>query len=365
MRTYPKILQALKKKLGKQGDMSEYREFSTKMRELLSAEIMQVERKSPDVIELTIKAPLAQKHFRPGHFYRLQNYETHAPQIHKTLLQLEPLALIAAGSDHDQGTLRFHVIESGASSKLCSLLRPGEPVSLMGPAGVRYKIAEGHETVLIMGNAISIPLVLSYGPTLRAAGSRLLYFGYFKNAEEFRYCQQALENAADVIVWVTEDSKDFKATRIQDYAVCGDPMDSLHHYAQGKLATHKTQPEISLNDIDRVYLIGGSELLRRFQAARAGFLKEYLVKDPKIQGSVYSHMQCMLKGVCAQCLQWQINPETGLRTKAVFACSWPDQPLEIIDIEHIDARQDQNQVQEHLSRMWVDYLFEKFEIDRA
>jgi hypothetical protein len=73
----------------------------------------------------------------------------------------------------------------------------------------------------------------------------------------------------------------------------------------------------------------------------------------------------MLKGVCAQCLQWQVDPETGLRTKAVFACSWPDQPLEIIDIEHLDARSAQNRLHEQMSNLWVDYLFEKFPVERV
>src|SRR5262249_55355870 len=152
-----------------------------------------VERKTPQVIELIIRAPLALRHFRPGQFYRLQNFETHAPLLQNTLMQLEPLALIAAGADHQQNTLRFLVIEAGASSKLCSLLRPGEPVSLMGPAGVRYKIAEGHETVFIMGNALSIPAVLTYGPALRAQGSRLIYAGIFKDQDEFEYCRKELE----------------------------------------------------------------------------------------------------------------------------------------------------------------------------
>jgi len=82
-------------------------------------------------------------------------------------------------------------------------------------------------------------------------------------------------------------------------------------------------------------------------------------------GSVYGNMQCMLKGVCAQCLQWQIDPETGLRTKAVFACSWQDQPLEIIDIDHIDERQAQNRMLDVLSNIWVDHLFSTYKIERV
>jgi hypothetical protein len=59
----------------------------------------------------------------------------------------------------------------------------------------------------------------------------------------------------------------------------------------------------------------------------------------------------MLKGVCAQCLQWQIDPETGERTKAVFACSWQDQPLEIIDLDHLASRERQNSCQKILNRL--------------
>jgi len=76
-------------------------------------------------------------------------------------------------------------------------------------------------------------------------------------------------------------------------------------------------------------------------------------------------MQCMLKGVCAQCLQWQINPETGQRTKAVFACSWQDQPLDLIELENLHDRLGQNHMAEVLSNLWLEYIFEKDQIARV
>ena len=39
-------------------------------------------------------------------------------------------------------------------------------------------------------------------------------------------------------------------------------------------------------------------------------------------------------------MQWQVDPETGQRTKAVFACSWQDQPIEMIDMHHLSQRDD-------------------------
>lgn len=355
LRTYPKIVAVLKDKLGEHGSDQEYQAFAKQMREAFESRIVNVERRTSNVVELTIKSPIAAKHFKPGQFYRLQNYETLSANLNGTTLQMEPLALVAAGANKEKGTLTFMVIEAGTSSKICATLKPGDPVSLMGPSGVRAKIAGEGETVLIMGNQLSIPLVSSYGPALRAAGNRVIYFGGFKNKEEV-YCQDRLENAADLIVWSVESGETVSNKQPQNYSLTGNHLDNLLKYAEGKLDKHSAIP---LTDIDRIYVIGNSQTLRQFQEARNTTLKDFLIKEPTVYGSVYSTMQCMLKGVCAQCLQWQIDPETGKRTKAVFACSWPDQPLELIDFDNIDERLIQNRLQEHLNSLWVDHLFEQ------
>lgn len=363
LRTYPKILAVLKDKLGKQGNESEYQAFAHYMSSLFKASIVAIKRQGKNVLELTIKAPLAAKHFQPGQFYRLQNYETYAPLIDSTLLQIEPLALIATEASKQKGTLKFNVIEQGTSSKLCSTFKPNEPVSLMGPTGIRAKVSLEQETILIIGNQLSLSLVNSYGAALRAKGNHVIYLGNFKHKDEL-YCQEQTENAADVVIWSTRSGDLIDTTRPQDYSAHGDALDVLLRYAHGTLDPNKPQPEIPLSNVDRVYLVGNTNLLRRFQEARKTHLKDLLTKQPAISGSVYSTMQCMLKGVCAQCLQWQIDPETGKRTKAVFACSWPEQPLELIDFDNIDERQIQNRLQEQLSSLWVDYLFDEYAIER-
>ncbi len=340
MRTYPKILTVLQDKLGNLGDENEYRQFAAAMRELFNATVLSVSRKTPTVIELTIKAPLAAKHFKAGEFYRLQNFETLAPRIDHTLLQMEPLALVTAECDNKRGTLTFIVNENSATATLCAALQPGEPVSLMGPTGVRAKIPSAHETVLIIGIASSFAFVRSYGPALRSAGNRVIYICQLKDETEL-YCREQLENAVDHIIWQQNTNEDAVDTFIK----------------QAKKNTFM--------DVDRIFVVGDTTLLRRFQFARKTIFKDHLPKDPKVFGSVYGNMQCMLKGVCAQCLQWQIDPETGLRTKAVFACSWQDQPLELIDIDHIDARQMQNRLLDQISKRWVDHLFATYAIPRV
>ena len=61
-------------------------------------------------------------------------------------------------------------------------------------------------------------------------------------------------------------------------------------------------------------------------------------------------MQCGLKGVCANCFQWQIDPQTGQRTKAVFACSWNYQPIDLVDTGHYCDRE---QMQHWMSRAFA------------
>lgn len=357
MRTYPKILNILENKLSQKGSDQEYQHFAANMKQLFSSSVKTITRLHSKVIELTLHAPLAAKHFQPGQFYRLQNYEMHAPRIDHTSLQIEPIPLIAADVNIHAGTLTFLIIENGASTQLCATLKPGDPVALMGPTGVRAKISQTHETVLILGNALSVPLMLSYGRALKQAGNRLLFVGYFQSKEDI-YLQADLENIADVILWVTEQGETITPRRPQDHAASCDPIEALLQYGT-------KHPHIQLADIDRIYVIGNAGLLRKFQHARQNELKEHLVKGPHVSGSVYSTMQCMLKGVCAQCLQWQIDPETGKRTKAVFACSWPEQPLELIDFDNMEERQIQNRLSEKLSHFWVNYLFEEYEIERV
>ena len=64
-------------------------------------------------------------------------------------------------------------------------------------------------------------------------------------------------------------------------------------------------------------------------------------------------MQCMMKEVCAQCLQPQIDPATGERS-VVFSCFNQDQALDRVDFPALHERLLQNGVQEKLTAQWID-----------
>jgi hypothetical protein len=68
----------------------------------------------------------------------------------------------------------------------------------------------------------------------------------------------------------------------------------------------------------------------------------------------------MMKEVCAQCLQRQIDPRTGKET-FVFSCFNQDQPQDTVDWEHLRERLGQNTVQEKLSDLWTRRLMARLD----
>ncbi len=353
-RTYPKILHVLGAQVTGIGDLREYQDFAEKMTQQFDNQVQKIIRHTASVVELQLHAPLAVRNFQPGHFYRIQNFETTAKLAGDTLLQTEATAVLASRVDKAQGLLSLMVIEQGASSRLFATLEPGQPIALMGPTGVRTKIPQDQETILIVGGRISAAQMLVLGPALRSAGNKVLYIAGFKTRDEL-FCQHELEQCADKIIWVTQYGDPITTHRPQDYALTGDFTAALSRYAMGALGVG--QPEILLQSVNRVLIIGKYRLLRLMQTACNTVLKGYFSKEAKFQAAVFGPMQCMLKGVCAQCLVWQVDPDTGKRTKAVFTCSWQDQPFELVDLENLQERLVQNRAQEILTNLWLDYLF--------
>jgi hypothetical protein len=66
----------------------------------------------------------------------------------------------------------------------------------------------------------------------------------------------------------------------------------------------------------------------------------------------------MMKEVCAQCLQTQVDPKTGKET-VVFTCFNQDQNLDAVDFGHLRQRLRLNSMQEKLTSAWLDHLLKK------
>ncbi|MFJ5423102.1 FAD-dependent oxidoreductase [Wolbachia endosymbiont of Drosophila barbarae] len=108
------------------------KEFFNRIKEQFAAKVIKVQYLTDKVIEIVIKAPLAAKNFKPGQFFRLQNFETNS---RKTNLAMEGIAVTGTEVDKKKGIISTIVLEIGGSTNLCRHLREGEQIILMGPTG--------------------------------------------------------------------------------------------------------------------------------------------------------------------------------------------------------------------------------------
>jgi NADPH-dependent glutamate synthase beta subunit-like oxidoreductase/NAD(P)H-flavin reductase len=312
----------------------------------LRATVRAVNRLTPTIVEVVIEAPQAAANFMPGEFYRLQNFETLAARTADTTLTMEGLALTGAWTDLEQGLVGLIVLEMGGSSDLCAWLQPGEPVVLMGPTGAPTETPAG-ETVLLAGGGLGNAVLFSIGRALRAAGSKVLYFAGYKKVID-RYKVADIEAAADVVVWTSDEAPGFEPTRPQDKKFVGNIVEAMLNYAQGKLG----DVPIRLQDVDRIIAIGSDGMMGAVARARHGVLQEFLKPGHHGVGSINSPMQCMMKEICAQCLQAHKDPVTGKET-VVFSCFNQDQDLDKVNFDALRSRLQQQRVQEKLTAAWI------------
>jgi NADPH-dependent glutamate synthase beta subunit-like oxidoreductase/NAD(P)H-flavin reductase len=322
-------------------------ELVGRLNEELRASVHAVNRLTPAIVEVVVRAPMAVRAFRPGQFYRLQNYETISRDADGTRLAKEGLALTGAAVDRERGLLSTIVLEMGGSSDLCAQLVPGEPVILMGPTGHPTE-TPGGESVLLIGGGLGNAVLFSIGQALRRNGSRVLYFAGYKRAID-RYKVEEIERAADAIVWCCDEPPGFRAERAQDKAFVGDIVTALDAYASGTLGT----APIPLGEVDRVIAIGSDGMMAAVSRARQGMLAQHFKPGHKAIASINSPMQCMMKEICAQCLQVHRDPASGVES-VVFSCFNQDQDLDRVDFDNLRARLSQNGVQEKLTRLWID-----------
>ncbi|MDV3241809.1 MAG: FAD-dependent oxidoreductase, partial [Methylocaldum sp.] len=335
--------------------LANLREFQHRLDDMLLGRIVEINRVTPNIVEVIVRAPLAAKHFCPGQFYRVQNFEALAPVVDDTVLVAEGLALTGAWVDKEQGLISLIALEMGSSSKLCAMWKPGDPIVVMGVTGAPTEIHAG-QTVLLAGGGLGNAVLFSIGKALRAAGSHVIYFaGYRKREDVFKI--REIEAASDVVVWSVDNlpgAEPIPPLRPQDKTFVGNIVEAMLAYAKGELGP----TPIHMDDVDHMIVIGSDRMMAAVKAARYGVLQPYLKAHHSAIGWVISPMQCMMKGVCAQCLCKHVEPDSG-KEYFVYSCYNQDQDLDRVDFPNLYARLRQNSVQEKLSTMWLDYLLSK------
>ena len=353
---YLKVVELFAEELATRGPMPQatrdavFDKLEATLDEQLRAYVVRVERLTPTIVDVIVKAPLQARKFEPGQFYRLQNFETSAPVVDGARLVMEGLALTGAWVDEEKGLLSMIVLEMGTSSRLCSLLKEGEEVLVMGPTGTPTEIPQ-NETVLLAGGGLGNAVLFSIARALRARNNHVVYFaGYRSGADLFK--REEIENATDQVVWATDFGDEILPQRPGDRHHRGNIVQAMVAYAEGKLGDQK----VALKDVDRIIAIGSDRMMNGVREARHTTLKPFLNPQHTAIGSINSPMQCMMKEVCAQCLQRHVNPHTG-EEFFVFSCFNQDQHLDFVDFKNLNDRLRANSVQEKLTNMWLDRAF--------
>jgi NADPH-dependent glutamate synthase beta subunit-like oxidoreductase/NAD(P)H-flavin reductase len=328
-------------------------EHFQRLDEAFLASVVAVNRLTPTIVEVVVRAPYAASHFEPGQFYRLQNFERTATTVDGVRLTMEGLALTGAWVDKEKGLMGTIVLEMGSSSRLCAALKPGEPVVLMGPTGTPTEIAHD-ETVVLVGGGLGNAVLFSIARSLKAAGCKVVYFaGFRQRVDTFK--REEIEAGTDQVVWSVDTGELIDVRRPQDMAFRGNVVQAMVAYAKGELGV---KPLIPLSQVDRIIAIGSDRMMRAVQEARHGILQPFLKPGHEAIGSINSPMQCMMKEICAQCLQRHVDPLTGKETW-VFSCFNQDQKLDQVDFVNLNQRLRGNTVMEKVSDLYLAQLLKK------
>jgi NAD(P)H-flavin reductase len=321
--------------------------------EVFTATVHSVERLTPTIVEITVHAPYAAKKFRPGQFYRLQNYELTAPIVNGAKLTTEGMAMTGAWTDPEKGLLSLIVLEMGVSSRLTELLQKGEKVVVMGPTGEPTHIPE-NQTVLLAGGGLGNAVLFSIAEALRRRNNKVIYFAGYKDSKDV-FKMDEVEAGADQVIWSNDTGEMIMPRRAQDLSFKGNIVEAMRAYSEGMLGNALGD----FKEVRRIITIGSDRMMNAVKAARYTVFKDKFGEHTGI-GSINSPMQCMMKEICAQCLQRHVDPVTG-KESFVFTCFNQDQDLDRVDFENLHQRLKQNSVLEKLANAYLTFLFSKGE----
>jgi NAD(P)H-flavin reductase len=204
--------------------------------------------------------------------------------------------------------------------------------------------------VLLAGGGLGNAVLFSIARALRESNNTVVYFAGYKRGEDL-FKREEIEASTDQIVWSTDAGAAIEPHRLEDVHVRANIVQAILAYARGELG----EPVVPLNRVDRIIAIGSDRMMAAVTAARHGVLKPYLKPTHVGIASINSPMQCMMKKVCAQCLQRHVDPATG-KESIVFSCSNQDQDMDRVDFVNLAARLRQTTGQEKLSNLWLAHL---------
>jgi NADPH-dependent glutamate synthase beta subunit-like oxidoreductase/NAD(P)H-flavin reductase len=322
-------------------------DFFQQINSEFSVKIAKIIRLSNHVVEIFVKAPLLAKKTQVGHIFRLQNYQPQSQSksgktqfkslVATELTAMEGVALTALEVDRVNGVIRSIALESGASTNLIKNFKAGQACIFMGPSGQPTTIPRNETVVLVGGGRGNQPLT-AIAKACKTNGCKVIFFaGYRKNSFVVR--QKEMENCCDILVFAVEEKPHLKLKRTHNFQFKGLVTEALQDY-------FRQNPQ----KIDRIFTIGNDDMMHEIARLRHKNLAASISGAKIAIASLNSPMQCMLKGVCSQCLQKRKNKKD--EWEYFYACSQQDQNMDQIDFEHLHQRCRQNSLTEKISKFW-------------
>ena len=308
-------------------------------------------RLTPTIVEVIVHAPAAARKLRARAVLPpAELRDALRAEVDGTRLTMEGIALTGAWVDPRAGPGLAHRAGDG---RLVGSVRPARAGRAGGADGAdRHAHARSRtaQTVILAGGGLGNAVLFSIGLALARAPARtVLYFaGYRKRHRPLqdrgdrggrRRGGLVLRRGAGLRAAAARRTEPSSATSCR----------RCDAYATGALGE---QP-IAFADADRIIAIGSDRMMAgggRGAARRAA--SRTSSRTQRAIGSINSPMQCMMKEICAQCLQPHRDPATG-KTSYVFSCFNQDQPLDAVVFEALETRLAQNGVQEKLTAQWV------------
>jgi glutamate synthase (NADPH/NADH) small chain len=150
---------------------------------------------APETWGFTVMAPMVALGRRPGQFFMVQPFE-----------QSERIPLTLAGGDAKRGTIRFVMMEAGATTKGMGKLSAGDRLfAVAGPMGQPTDLAESGTIVLIAGGYGSAA-ILPAAEELFAASRRVVTILGGRSAERVLLAEELKAASSDMIITTDDGS---------------------------------------------------------------------------------------------------------------------------------------------------------------
>ncbi len=322
-----------------------------------SAKIAKINRLSVFVIEIVVKAPLLAKSTKIGQIFRLQNFHYFAPKIDQQIVAMEGIPITALKIDKEQGLITGIVVETGGSTSLIKYFKENEPCIFMGPSGKATDIPK-NETVIFIGGGRGNQPLTALAESFSNNNCRVIFFaGYKKNS--FIVDQNRMENSAYKMIFAIEEERpNLKLSKKSSEQFHGNVIEAIKHYFSLSNFSQEASKAKSQLLIDRIFTIGNDDLMHEIAKLRHKNTIPSFSKAKYAITSLNSPMQCMMKGVCARCLQKRKN-KNG-KTEYFYSCAEQDQDIDNLDFNHLHYRCQQNSLSEKVSKLWINHLQKRY-----